>query len=103
MQTESRFHDISFIRSTDGSIIGFTGLQKEYSNFGLHDRFSASFPLFIISEAWHTGCNFEELADGFGLGMGTRGDWSSIRDSSDAAIQLMFNKALNHLFPWRTA
>jgi hypothetical protein len=57
------------------------------------------FPLFIIGQAWQRGCDFECLADGFGVGKGTMGgDWSGIRDSSDNAIAAMLTKALNHLF-----
>lgn len=62
--------------------------------------FSASFPLFIIAQAWNQGCDLEDLADGFGAGLGTcGGDWSGIRDSSDDATARMFERALNHLFP----
>jgi len=63
-------------------------------------RFSASPDLMIIREAWDRGCDFEDLADGFGKGNGTQGgDWSGIRDSTPGAIAEMFTKALNHLFP----
>lgn len=51
---------------------------------------SANFPLAIIRMAWDSGCDFEQEADGFGPGEGTKGDWSGIRDSSDAARATMF-------------
>lgn len=61
--------------------------------------FSAQFPLFLIREAWEEGVNFEDLADGFGEGLGTMGgDWSGIRDSSHEAIERMFERALNFFF-----
>ena len=64
------------------------------------NKFSASFPLFLIREAWSRGLDMEDLADGFGEGMGTMdGDWSGIRDSSPEALNLMLQKTLNHLFP----
>ena len=59
---------------------------------------AGSFDLFLIGNAWHKGCSFEDLADGFGKGLGTMGgDWSGIRDSSPAAIEAMLARALNHL------
>ncbi len=58
---------------------------------------SACFDLFLISAAWHRGCNFEALADGYGAGEGTFGDWSGIRDSSDKAREAMLERALNFL------
>lgn len=62
--------------------------------------FSASWPLFIIGEAWKVGVDFEDLADGFGAGLGTmNGDWSGIRDSSVEAIEAMLQRSLNRLFP----
>lgn len=76
----------------------FTGLEARYHNFGEPYQFSASFPLFLIREAWEAGCDFEEDADGFGPGLGTHGDWSGIRDSSDEAKRVMFEKALNFFF-----
>ena len=57
-----------------------------------------SFDLFLIRQAWHRGCDFEDLADGYGAGMGTHGDWSGIRDSSGEATRLMLQRALNYLF-----
>lgn len=63
-------------------------------------RFSSGFPLFLIHEAWGP-VDFEDLADGYGPGMGTHGDWSGIRDSSPEAIERMLERALNHLFPLR--
>lgn len=55
--------------------------------------------LLIIRKAWNVGCDFEDLADGFGAGKGTmNGDWSGIRDSSDVATSKMLERALNHLW-----
>ena len=80
----------------------FSQIKLAKSSFGgIRDgiRFEASWPLFIIGEAWHRGCALEDLADGFGPGAGTMGgDWSGIRDSSEAAIEHMTERALNHLF-----
>ena len=56
----------------------------------------ASWFLYLIHEAWGAGCDFEDLADGFGPGSGTMGgDWSGIRDSSPEAKRLMTQRALN--------
>lgn len=82
----------------------FTGIKIGHSGAFSGEEgpnaFGANFTLFLISEAWHTGCNYEDLADGFGLGIGTAGgDWSGIRDSTDEAKERMFERALNHLFP----
>ena len=55
----------------------------------------ANFPLFLVKAAWTKGCGMEDLADGFGKGMGTMGgDWSGIRDSSEEATNLMLERAL---------
>lgn len=63
------------------------------------NKHSCQFPLFLIDQAWQRGCDFECLADGFGVGMGTMGgDWSGIRDSSDNAITAMFTRAMNFMF-----
>lgn len=56
---------------------------------------SAQFPLYIIARAWEAGVSFEDLADGFGRGLGTQGDWSAIRDSSDEQIERMLERALS--------
>ena len=79
----------------DGSVKGCThALARD-----LPGQFSASFPLFLIGEAWTGGVEFEDIADGFGKGEGTQGgDWSGIRDSSDAALAEMFQRSLNHFF-----
>lgn len=78
---------------------GFEGLDSKYFS-DTPVRFSASLPLFMIREAWSQGVDFEDLADGFGPGMGTMGgDWSGIRDSSGPAKDRMFERALNHFFP----
>ncbi len=57
----------------------------------------ASWPLFLIREAEDGGCSFEDLADGFGPGEGTHGDWSAIRDSSPEAKRAMCERALNYI------
>lgn len=59
--------------------------------------FRASPNLYVIRHAWYKGCNFEDLADGFGEGEGTDGDWSGIRDSTDGAIEAMVGKAVMFL------
>lgn len=69
----------------------FTGQDNGYA-------FSARWPLFLIREAWRQGCEFEDLADGFGAGEGTHRDWSGIRDSSEEAITAMTERAFNFLF-----
>ena len=77
---------------------GFTGFNNVFAG-GV--GFSASFPLFLIRQAWERGCKtIERHADGFGKGMGTcGGDWSGIRDSSSEATDKMLEAALNFLFP----
>ncbi len=60
-------------------------------------RFTADWRLLLIQSAWYKGCNFEDLADGYGKGMGTHGDWSGIRDSSEEAILKMTERALSLL------
>jgi len=61
-------------------------------------KFSASLDLFLIKEGWGK-VDLEDLADGFGPGVGTKGDWSAIRDSSPEARGKMLTRVLNHLFP----
>ncbi len=63
--------------------------------------FSARADLFLIQHAWFAGCSFEALADGFGAGFGTRGDWSAIRDSSELAIAKMTAKAVDFILEAR--
>lgn len=75
---------------------GQFGGQRRYGT--TRGKFSAEFPLFLIGEAWERGLDVEDLADGFGKGLGTQGDWSAIRDSSKAAKDVMLERALNHLF-----
>lgn len=70
---------------------GIQGLDRGVS-------FRASYSLFLIREAWDRGADLEALADGFGPGAGTKGDWSAIRDSSPKAITAMLEAALNFLF-----
>jgi hypothetical protein len=57
----------------------------------------ANFPLFIIRKAWENGCDLEDLADGFGKGNGTMGDWSGIRDSTTEATNLMLERAFRFI------
>jgi hypothetical protein len=57
----------------------------------------ASFDLLLIREAWRAGVDFEDLADGFGQGAGTHGDWSAIRDSSREAKDRMLARALEQV------
>lgn len=57
----------------------------------------ASLPLLIVRDAWNRGMNLEDLADGFGEGLGTMGDWSAIRDSSRSAQDAMLERALNFM------
>ena len=75
----------------DGS--GFTALRTPD---GI--TMSATWELFLIRQAWERGMDVEDLADGFGEGQGTHGDWSGIRDSTDGAVEAMTGRALNHLF-----
>ena len=70
----------------------------KYTDTERGTKCTAYWPLFMISAAWHKGCEFEDLADGFGLGNGTMGgDWSGIRDSSREATEKMLERALNFL------
>lgn len=86
-------------RPTDVTVVvDGVSVVHTLSGEGSYGRFSASFPLFLIREAWGLGCSFEEEADGYGKGRGTHGDWSGIRDSSDGAVAEMLTKALNFIF-----
>ncbi len=87
-------------RFTDVVLDGgnFSGYE-EHGIAGGPVKFSACWELFLVKEAWNRGADMEDLADGFGAGMGTcGGDWSGIRDSTPAARTLMVQRALNHLF-----
>jgi len=53
--------------------------------------------LFIINLAWDNGCDYEDLADGYGEGAGTNGDWSGIRDSTHEAKEKMLERGVNWL------
>lgn len=81
---KNRYSEIMFMKE------GFNGLEDG-------NRFSAGYPLFFIKMAWNKGMNVEDLADGYGKGMGTNGDWSAIRDSSETATGNMFERAINFL------
>ena len=54
--------------------------------------------LFVIQQAWYDGMDVEDLADGYGPGQGTFGDWSGIRDSSHGAIESMLARAMDHFW-----
>lgn len=56
--------------------------------------FLATPSLVVIEWAYYGGCDLEDLADGYGPGQGTHGDWSGIRDSSDEAIDAMLARSL---------
>jgi len=75
---------------------------EELGSFSYEDAHGhlhvTSYALFLVREAWLRGADFENLADGFGEGEGTKGDWSGIRDSSPEAVTAMLQQALNHLF-----
>lgn len=62
----------------------------------------ADLGMLLIRKAWEDRCEMEDLADGFGVGSGTHGDWSAIRDSSQEAKDAMLERALNHHFPVRS-
>ena len=63
--------------------------------------YTADLVILLLKIGWNKtdrlGEKFEELADGFGIGAGTLGDWSAIRDSSDDAKMKMLEATLNHL------
>lgn len=80
-------------------VLGVDSFQGIECREGVEMPFSAGWPLFIIGQARQRGCTFEELADGYGEGEGTHGDWSGIRDSSFRALERMTERALNYLFP----
>ena len=96
----SRFTNITITEHDDATLDSgkghaFAGLDGDMS-------FQASFPLWLISEARDRGCDFEDLADGYGPGLGTMsGDWSGIRDSTPEAVAAMLERALNHMFEFR--
>ena len=71
------------------------GIFSGVTNDGI--KFQAQFTLWIIRTAWYRGCNMEDLADGYGPGQGTHGDWSGIRDSTHQAIVAMTERAMNFL------
>lgn len=51
----------------------------------------------LVRRCWHNGMDLEDLADGFGPGSGTHGDWSAVRDSSPEAWAKMLERALNFM------
>jgi hypothetical protein len=57
-------------------------------------QFLAQGDMWLIRFAWERGLNLEALADGFGRGLGTMGDWSGVRDSSSEAVRAMTAAAL---------
>lgn len=89
----NKINNLKFNYADGPAEIGFTYTDENGFNY------SAGFPLFIIKKAWEKGMDFEDLADGFGKGLGTMGgDWSGIRDSSPEATAKMVERALNNLF-----
>ncbi len=54
-------------------------------------------PLLLVHYCWHRGMDLDDLADGFGPGSGTHGDWSAVRDSTQDAQDKMLARALNWL------
>jgi len=74
-----------------GRPTGVFTYKDEYGN-----DHSSSYDLFVIRNAWNRGCTMDDLADGFGKGLGTmNGDWSGIRDSSEKAMEKMLERAFN--------
>lgn len=74
----------------------YTGFVKYVDADG--NNCSARLDLMLIAHAWRNGVDFDDLADGFGEGLGTMGgDWSGIRDSSEAAVARMLERALNRM------
>lgn len=74
----------------------YTGFVKYVDADG--NNCSARLDLMLIAHAWRNGVDFDDLADGFGAGLGTMGgDWSGIRDSSEAAVARMLERALNRM------
>lgn len=76
------------------SLSGSTTLEGVRDGFV---QYRADLALLLIREAWDAGVDYEDLADGFGAGVGTEGDWSAIRDSTPDAKRLMLERALNRL------
>lgn len=93
-----RFRDVEIksMGSMECTIIRNSMLQPGAT---VECRTRMSLDLFLVREAWEQGCDFEDLADGYGVGAGTHGDWSGIRDSSPRAKSAMLQRALNWLFP----
>ena len=71
--------------------------SKVFHGSNVTGQFSARIDLWLIRAAWNRGCNFESLCDGMGLGNGTMGEWSALRDSSGPAIDAMYLKAKRYL------
>jgi hypothetical protein len=93
---ESKMATTKTIRLTanaDGKIEGVHGSSSGVPGFA----FSGRLDLMLIKSAWEGGVSFEDLVDGFGAEKGTNGDWSAIRDSSEEAIILMLERALNRV------
>lgn len=79
------------------SLKTFGNGRIEYVDATMGVKCSADLSLYLIRQAWERGMYLEDLADGFGRGMGTQGgDWSGVRDSSEKAIARMLERALNH-------
>lgn len=80
------------LKRQDNAASSFTAFDE-----GRRVLCEASLNLYVIRMAWNAGLDLEDLADGYGPGMGTNGDWSGIRDSSPAAVDRMLEKALNFI------
>lgn len=76
---------------------GITVIEGKEKYENTEYGYKASLVLTVIRISWHKGCDFEDLADGFGPGCGTHGDWSAIRDSSPESIMSMLERSLNYI------
>jgi hypothetical protein len=84
---------IKLATNENGRITGTHGATSQVPGV----EFSARLDLLVIKAAWEAGVSFENLADGFGPGRGTQGDWSGIRDSSEEATMKMLERALRSM------
>jgi len=82
---------------TIDTLDGKTTITGHNDDLGI--SYTADLVLAILKIGWlngEIGEKYEELADGFGAGAGTLGDWSGIRDSSEDAKMKMLEVTLNH-------
>jgi len=82
-----------FYSDLQGSDGGYTAIVERGD---LQHRIHFDISLLLIRHAWDAGVEYEDLADGYGKGEGTNGDWSGIRDSSTEAKNRMLERALNY-------